>query len=168
MNVPSSTFVQWLIGEPPCGWEQMSAQAWHHSGKSGVFYTTYVGKKWARLKISQFCQNFEGSIHLYFHSAACLQGTAAHTQVLLWCGANSGKLASCAHVVHTEPVHLGLSLFCCGAVCLQEKVHQSVSWKECLTADVNYPIDKHELKVKDCRKVQRISNKHLTSQLRFF
>lgn len=126
MNVPSSTFVQWLIGEPPCGLEQMSAQAWHHSGKSGVFYTTYVGKKWARFKISQFCENFEGSIHLCFHSAACLQGTAAHTQVLLWCGANSGKLASCSHVVHTEPVHLGLSLFCCGAVCLQEKVHQSV------------------------------------------
>lgn len=90
------------------------------------FYTTYVGKKWARLKISQFCQNFERSIHSCFHRAACLQGMTAHTQVLLWCGANNGKSACCAHVVHREPVHLALSLICCGAACLQEEVQRSV------------------------------------------
>lgn len=59
-----------------------------------VFYTTYVGKSRARLKISQFCQCFERWIHLCFHRAACLQGLTAPAQVLSWCGADNGKYAS--------------------------------------------------------------------------
>lgn len=49
MSVLPAASVQRLIGRPPCGLKQMSAQTLEPLRHFGVFDTTYVGKIRARL-----------------------------------------------------------------------------------------------------------------------